>query len=117
LDGYDSAWRGSAIGRDLKRVRNVKPLWSRFGPVGIALGGIDMWLNQYLELSPFGTLRHGKPDSDTLKPAAAFRPIAYDRPDGVLTFDRLSSVYLSNTNHEEDQPVHLRVADPVIQKT
>jgi len=117
LDSYDAAWRGSAIGRDLKRVRNVKPLWSRYGPFGIALGGIDMWMNQYLGLSPFGTLRHGKPDSDTLKPAAAFRPIAYDRPDGVLTFDRLSSVYLSNTNHEEDQPVHLRVADPVIQKT
>ena len=116
LEGYEAAWRGSPIGRDLKAVRNVKPLWSRLGPAGIALGGIDMWLNQFLGWSPFGTLRHGKPDSDTLKPAAAFSPIPYGKPDGILTFDRASSVYLSNTNHAEDQPVHLRLADPVIQK-
>jgi electron-transferring-flavoprotein dehydrogenase len=117
LDGYEGAWRGSEIGRDLKRVRNVKPLWSNYGTAGIALGGIDMWLNQHLGFSPFGTLGHGKTDAASLKPAANYKPIEYPKPDGVLTFDKLSSVFLSNTNHEEDQPVHLCVADPVIQKT
>jgi electron-transferring-flavoprotein dehydrogenase len=117
LETYETAWRMSDIGVDLKRVRNVKPLWSRFGTFGgVALGGVDMWTNQLLGFSPFGTLRHGKPDSATLKPASECAPIAYPKPDGVLTFDRLSSVFLSNTNHEEDQPVHLRVADPVVQK-
>jgi electron-transferring-flavoprotein dehydrogenase len=118
LETYEAAWRSSEIGRDLKRVRNVKPLWSRFGTLGgVALGALDMWTNQLFGLSLFGTLAHGKPDSATLKPAAKHKPIAYPKPDGVLTFDRLSSVFLSNTNHEEDQPVHLRVADPVLQRT
>jgi len=117
LAGYDAAWRASEIGRDLWRVRNAKPLWSRFGTrLGIALGGFDMWTNT-LGFSLLGTLRHGKSDAETLKPAAQFRPIAYPSPDGKLTFDRLSSVFLSNTNHEEDQPVHLKVADPGLQKT
>ena len=61
-------------------------------------------------------LKHGKSDAKTLRPASEFAPIAYPKPDGKLTFDRLSSVFLSNTNHEEDQPVHLRVADPSLQK-
>jgi electron-transferring-flavoprotein dehydrogenase len=118
LESYEAAWRSSDIGRDLKQVRNVKPLWSRFGTLGgVALGGLDMWANQLFGASPFATLRHGKPDSATLKPASACRRIDYPKPDGVLTFDRLSSVFLSNTNHAEDQPVHLRVADPVVQKT
>jgi electron-transferring-flavoprotein dehydrogenase len=118
LAAYDAAWRPSDIGRDLWRVRNVKPLWSRFGTLtGIALGGIDMWINSLLRFSPFGTLRHGKPDWVTLVPAAQARPISYPKPDGKLTFDRLSSVFVSNTNHEEDQPPHLKVADPALQKT
>jgi electron-transferring-flavoprotein dehydrogenase len=97
-------------------VRNAKPLWSRFGTMlGIGLGGLDMWTNT-LGFSLFGTLRHHRRDAETLKPAAQFQPIAYPRPDGKLTFDRLSSVFLSNTNHEEDQPVHLRVADMALQK-
>lgn len=117
LDSYEAAWRGSPIGNDLKRVRNVKPLWSRFGTLGgVGLGGLDMWANQLFGWSPFGTLKHNKPDSATLMPASAAKRIDYPKPDGVLTFDRLSSVFLSNTNHEEDQPVHLRVADPVVQK-
>jgi electron-transferring-flavoprotein dehydrogenase len=96
----------------------VKPLWSRFGTFGgVALGGLDMWANQLFGGSPLGTLRHGKSDAATLKPAGACRRIEYPKPDGVLTFDRLSSVFLSNTNHGEDQPVHLRVADPVVLKT
>jgi electron-transferring-flavoprotein dehydrogenase len=113
---YDEAWRESEIGSDLWKVRNAKPLWSRFGTLlGIALGGFDMWCNT-LGFSLLGTRRHGKPDSQTLKPASEFTPIAYPRPDGKLTFDRLSSVFLSNTNHEEDQPSHLKVADMSLQK-
>ena len=116
LADYEAAWRSSAIGPDLWKVRNAKPLWSRFGTfLGIALGGIDMWTNT-LGFSLFGTLGHGKPDSATLKPAAQCEPIAYPKPDGKLTFDRLSSVFLSKTNHEEDQPVHLKVADLALQK-
>jgi electron-transferring-flavoprotein dehydrogenase len=117
LQDYEDAWRGTEIGRDLRRVRNVKPLWSRFGTLGIGLGGLDMWTNQLFGFSLFGTVKHGKPDSATLKPAAECKRIVYPKPDGVLTFDRLSSVFLSNTNHEEDQPIHLRVGDPVLQKT
>jgi len=117
LSDYDAAWRGSDIGHDLWRVRNAKPLWSKLGTVlGIAAGGADMWANT-LGLPLFGTLSHGKPDSETLSPAAQSRRIAYDKPDGRLTFDRLSSVFVSNTNHEEDQPPHLWVADPVLQKS
>jgi electron-transferring-flavoprotein dehydrogenase len=115
LASYEEAWRASDIGRDLHRVRNVKPLWSRFGTLaGIALGGLDMW-STTLGFSFFGTLRHGKADWQTLKPAAQSTPIPYPKPDGKLTFDRLSSVFVSNTNHEEDQPVHLRLSDPAVQ--
>ena len=114
---YEEAWRDSPIGEDLKRVRNVKPLWSRFGTlVGVGLGGFDMWAGQIFGGSPFGTLKHGKPDHACLKPLSAVTPIAYPRPDGVLTFDRLTSVFLSNTNHEEDQPLHLKVKDMELQK-
>src|SRR3954464_12607145 len=83
--------------------------------LGFAFAGLDMWTNT-LGFSLFGTLRHGKPDSATLEPASKFRPIAYPRPDGVVSFDKLTSVFLSNTNHEEDQPVHLIVKDMTLQK-
>jgi electron-transferring-flavoprotein dehydrogenase len=117
LADYDTAWRGSAIGKDLWRVRNAKPLWSKLGTfVGIALGGFDMWCNT-IGFSLFGTIPHGKPDYATLKPAAECAPISYPKPDGILTFDRLSSVFLSNTNHEEDQPPHLVVKDLSLQKS
>src|SRR3978361_1274358 len=113
---YENAWRGSLVGRDLYRGGNVKPLWSKFGTIiGVALGGIDMWCNT-LGFSLFGTQSHANPDRKTLDPAKAHAPIAPPKPDGTPTFDRLSSVFLSNTNHEEDQPVHLKVADPVLQK-
>jgi electron-transferring-flavoprotein dehydrogenase len=116
LSGYEAAWRTSPIGRDLWQVRNAKPLLSKLGTLaGVALGAFDMWTNT-LGFSLLGTLRHGKPDFATLKPAASCRPIAYQKPDGKLTFDKLSSVYLSNTNHEEDQPVHLLVRDGALQK-
>lgn len=115
---YESAWRSSAVGDDLKKVRNVKPLWSRFGTlIGIALGGFDMWTNTLFGVSLFGTLSHGKPDRDTLDPASAHRPIVYPKPDGKISFDKLSSVFLSNTNHEEDQPVHLKVTNLELQRT
>ena len=116
LSDYEASWRASPIGDDLWRVRNAKPLWSKLGTVlGIGLGGLDMWANT-LGIPLFGTLGHGKSDAACLKPAARCRQIVYPKPDGKLTFDRLSSVFLSNTNHEEIQPVHLVVADPGLQK-
>jgi electron-transferring-flavoprotein dehydrogenase len=115
---YENAWRGSAVGRDLFKVRNVKPLWSKFGTLaGVALGGLDMWTNTLFGFSLLGTWPHAKPDGQTLDPARAHVRIVYPKPDGKLTFDKLSSVFLSNTNHEEDQPVHLKVADMNLQKT
>ncbi|WP_420131595.1 electron transfer flavoprotein-ubiquinone oxidoreductase [Rhodopseudomonas sp.] len=113
---YEESWRDSAIGRDLFRIRNVKPLWSKFGTaVGVVLAGFEMWCST-LGFSVFGTLSHGKPDRSTLDPAKSHQPHPGPKPDGKLTFDRLSSVFLSNTNHEEDQPVHLKVADMELQK-
>jgi len=115
LASYEEAWRGSEIGRDLYKVRNAKPLWSKLGTyAGIALGGLDMWSNEVFGGSLFGTLRHGGPDYASLKPLWRVKPIAYAKPDGKLTFDKLSSVFISNTNHEEDQPVHLHLKDPSI---
>jgi electron-transferring-flavoprotein dehydrogenase len=113
LTKVEETWRAGAIGKDLHRVRNVKPLWSKFGTIaGVMLGGLDMWTNQLFGFSIFGTLHHGKPDHATLKPLAQVTPIVYPKPDGVLSFDKLSSVFISNTNHEENQPVHLRLKDP-----
>lgn len=119
LEAYEDSVRSGDIARDLKRVRNVKPLWSRFGTIaGIMLGGIDMWLNTILPGIGLGfTLKHGKPDWATLKKARNSKPIAYPKPDGVLTFDKLTNVSFSGTNHEENQPVHLKLADPWIPVT
>ncbi|MCH9809172.1 MAG: electron transfer flavoprotein-ubiquinone oxidoreductase [Alphaproteobacteria bacterium] len=113
LDGYEQRIREGAVGKDLKTVRNAKPLWSRFGTIGgIMLAGIDMWANTILPRVGLGfTLGHGKPDSDALKTTANAKPIDYPKPDGKLTFDRLTNVSFSATNHEEDQPVHLLLAD------
>jgi len=112
LDDYDSGWRKSWVYEDLWKVRNVKPglkwgLWA-----GTAHGGFHMWMNDLGlgALVPW-TLRHGKPDHETLKPAAGMPRIEYPRYDGTLTFDKLSSVFLSNTNHEENQPSHLKLRD------
>jgi electron-transferring-flavoprotein dehydrogenase len=112
LTSYEAAWRGSDIGKDLWRVRNAKPLWSRFGTaIGIPLGGLDMLCQERLGFSLLGTLKHGKADHATLKPLSEAKPIVYPKPDGVLSFDKLSSVFISNTNHEEDQPSHLTLKD------
>ena len=114
LAAYEAAWRTSPIGQDLWRVRNAKPLWSKLGTFfGIALGGFDMWCNTF-GFSLFGTMKHGKADCATLKTLAQSSPIDYPRPDGKISFDKPSSVYLSNTNHEEDQPVHLQLRDASI---
>ena len=115
LGDLDEAYRASPIHSDLKRVRNVKPLWSRYGTIaGVALGGIDMWMNQLIGFSAFGTL-HGKgPDFAQLLPAAKVKPIAYEKPDGIITFDLLSSVFLSGTRHDEDEPIHLKLKDPAL---
>jgi len=114
---YENAWRSSPVGKDLFLVRNVKPLWSKFGTVlGVALGGFDMWFNTLFGTSLFGTQSHAKPDRSTLDPANQHAPKNYPKPDGKISFDKLSSVFLSNTNHEEDQPVHLKVADMNLQK-
>ncbi|WP_349258092.1 electron transfer flavoprotein-ubiquinone oxidoreductase [Vitreimonas sp.] len=116
LDAYEQAYRESEVYKDLNRVRNAKPLLSRFGAFwGGVLGMFDMWTTTLLGgVSFFGTLKHGKADYASLEKASKHKPIAYPKPDGVLTFDKLSSVYLSNTNHEEDQPAHLTLKDPTI---
>jgi electron-transferring-flavoprotein dehydrogenase len=118
LDDYAESWKRSWVHDDLYKVRNVKP-GLKWGMVAGSLhGGIHMWLNDLGlgALVPW-TLRHREPDHASLRPAAESTPIAYPRADGVLTFDRLSSVFLSNTNHEEDQPSHLRLRDPSIPTT
>src|SRR4026209_2540995 len=114
LKAYPQAVQASVMAKELKKVRNVKPLWSRFGTrLGVMLGGIDMWLNTVF---PFlgHTLKHLKPDYASLHKAATEKQVEYEKPDSVLTFDVLSSVFLSGTNHAENQPVHLRLAGPSI---
>ena len=117
LEAYESAVMEGAIARDLRRVRNAKPYLSKLGTaLGTMASGLDMWLNTVLPGIGLGyTLKHGKPDHATLQSAANARPIAYPKPDNVLTFDRLTSVSFSATNHEEDQPPHLEVADMGLQ--
>ena len=117
LEAYETAYRNSPVRRELKLVRNAKPLWSRFGTWfgGILLTGLDLWVNTLTGgFSLFGTLHHGKSDAASLEPASRHKPIDYPKPDGVLTFDRLTNVAFSFTNHEENQPVHLKLSDPEI---
>jgi electron-transferring-flavoprotein dehydrogenase len=111
LTGYETEVRTGAIGRDLKKVRNVKPLWSKYGLTASLLGGgADMWANT-LGLTVLGTLRHRKSDAAATGLARDHKPIDYPKPDGVLSFDRLTNVAFSFTNHDEDQPAHLRLKD------
>ena len=112
LTGYNAELREGPIGKDLKRVRNVKPLWSNKGLIAsLSLGGFDMWTNNLLGLSLLGTLSHGKSDAEATGRAADFKPIDYPKPDGTLSFDRLTNVSFSMTNHEESQPAHLTLKD------
>jgi electron-transferring-flavoprotein dehydrogenase len=114
LEDYEDAYEASWVYQDLKRVRNVKPMWSKLGLAGgIALGAIDMWLNTLVGIG-LGTWKHGKTDAASLKPAKEFQPIEYPKPDGVLSFDRLTNLAFSGTNHEEDEPAHLKLKDASI---
>ncbi|MCC5986399.1 MAG: electron transfer flavoprotein-ubiquinone oxidoreductase [Pararhodobacter sp.] len=114
LGEYEEAVRGGVIGKDLKKVRNVKPMWSKWGMLpSLALGGFDMWTNT-LGFTLFGTMKHGKSDAAATGEAAKFKPVDYPRPDGVLSFDRLTNVAFSFTNHEENQPAHLTLKDPKV---
>ncbi|WP_368904699.1 electron transfer flavoprotein-ubiquinone oxidoreductase [Taklimakanibacter lacteus] len=114
LADYQTAYEKSWVYEDLSRVRNVKPMWSKLGLVGgLALGGADMWLNQLFGFG-LGTWKHGKADYATLKPASQMKPIDYPKPDGIISFDRLTNVAFSATNHEEDEPPHLKLKNPSI---
>ena len=115
LSEYEVAVRSGAIGQDLKKVRNVKPLWSNYGLIASLMGGgLDMWTNSLFGLSVFGTLRHRKNDAQATGLAKDFAPIDYPKPDGKLSFDRLTNVAFSATNHDENQPSHLKLKDPSI---
>ena len=118
LKAYAEAFESSWVAKELKKVRNAKPLWTKFGTVvGIALTGFDLWVNTLLGgFSFFGTMKHSKSDAKSLEPASKHKKIVYPKPDGVLSFDRLTSVAFSFTNHGEDQPAHLKVLDMELQK-
>jgi electron-transferring-flavoprotein dehydrogenase len=110
LESYDSALHSSWVAEELKKVRNVEPMVAKFGGVaGTVLAGTDMWMRTLKIGLPF-TMKHHK-DNETLWRRDLVKPIAYPKPDGVISFDKLSSVFLSNTNHEEDQPIHLTLKD------
>ena len=114
LGDYEAAVREGEIGADLKKVRNVKPLWSKHGLLAsLAVGGMDMWTNTF-GFSLLGTLKHGKSDAEATEEASKHKPIAYPKPDGTLSFDRLTNVSFSFTNHEESQPAHLHLKDPSV---
>ena len=113
LSEYDAAVRSSWIAKELELVKNVLPAVEKFGDdIGTVLAGIDMWMRT-LKIGLPITMKH-HPDNEALNRADLYKPIAYPKPDGVISFDRLSSVALSFTNHEEDQPCHLVLADPKI---
>ena len=111
LVSYGEAYENSWVYDDLKKVKNVKPMWSKLGLVGgVALGALDMWMNTLFGFG-LGTWKHGKPDHATLGNAKDFKPIDYPKPDGVISFDRLTNVAFSNTAHEEDEPAHLHLTN------
>ena len=112
---YEQDVRTGPIAHDLKRVRNVKPAWSRTGMVGsLMLGGMDMWVASLFNRNILRTWKHGKTDAAATRPAKNYRPIDYPKPDGKLSFDRLTNVAFSFTNHEESQPCHLKLKDPTV---
>ena len=112
LHDYGEAIMSGPIGKDLKKVRNVAPLNGRFGPLaGLLIGGFDMWFQSIFRFSLLGTLRHGKSDAQSTEKAKDHKEIPYPKPDGLLSFDRLTNVSFSMTNHEETQPPHLKLTD------
>ena len=116
LMAYDDELHDGAIGDDLRPVRNVAPLNARFGPFlgGMLLGGIDMWGATIAKFNVFGTLSHPKDDAKSTEEASKHKVIDYPKPDGILTFDRLTNVSFTATNHGEDQPSHLKLIDDSI---
>ena len=117
LTAYEEAYERSPVRRELQKARNFKPLWSKFGTwVGaLGAGAVDMWTNAIIPgFSLFGTLKHGKTDAAATEPADQHKMVSYPKPDGKLTFDRLTNVSFSATNHEEDQPAHLKLKDASI---
>ncbi|UXU75468.1 MULTISPECIES: electron transfer flavoprotein-ubiquinone oxidoreductase [unclassified Paracoccus (in: a-proteobacteria)] len=115
LTDYEAEVRQGPIGKDLRPVRNVKPIWSKLGLwPSLALGGLDMWVANLTGWNPLGTWKHGKTDAAATGKAADFQPIDYPKPDGKLSFDRLTNVAFSFTNHEESQPCHLKLKDPSV---
>ncbi len=116
LTAYEEAYQSSWVAKELKAVRNFKPLWSRYGTIpGLVLGGIDAVIANALGgFSPWGTLKHGKSDAASTGLAKDYKPIVYPKPDGVFSFDKLSSVFLSATNHDENQPAHLKLTDVTV---
>jgi electron-transferring-flavoprotein dehydrogenase len=115
LEHYEQTLRSGPISKDLKRVKNVKPIWSKFGLYpSLILGGFDMWIANLTGWNPLGTLKHGKNDADSTGIAADYKVLNYPRPDGKISFDRLTNVSFSATNHEEIQPCHLQLKDPSI---
>ncbi len=112
---YDLKLKTETVGKDLKKVRNVAPLNARFGPLGgLILGGFDMWFQTLFKFSLFGILKHGKSDAESTESAANHKEIKYPKPDGSISFDRLTNVSFSMTNHEENQPCHLQLNNPEI---
>ena len=115
LSDYDFKLKTKAVGKDLKKVRNVAPLNARFGPLGgLILGGFDMWFQTLFKFSLFGSLKHGKSDAQSTESASKHKEIKYPKPDGSISFDRLTNVSFSMTNHEENQPCHLHLNNPEI---
>jgi electron-transferring-flavoprotein dehydrogenase len=116
LVAYQTAYEASWVAKELKVVRNAKPLLGRFGTaLGGALGMFDMWVAHLTGgFSFFGTMKHEKTDAESTGLAKDYKPLVYPKPDGVISFDKLSSVFISATNHEEDQPAHLILKDPSI---
>ena len=114
LTSYEAEVRDGEIGKDLEKVRNVKPLWSKYGLMtSLVVGGFDMWTNTF-GFSLMGTLGHGKSDAEATEKASLHKKIDYPKPDGKLSFDRLTNVAFSFTNHDENQPAHLKLKDPSI---
>jgi len=112
LDSYDTELREGPVGQDLKPVRNVAPMNGRWGMLaGLAMGGFDMWFQTVFKFSLFGTMKHGKTDAQATGKAADYPVIDYPKPDGTLSFDRLTNVSFAATNHEESQPCHLQLTD------
>ena len=128
LTDYDAALRSGPVGKDLRPVRNVAPLNARFGPLlgGMALGGMDMWFSTLFKFNIVGavmnigkifsknrsmTLGHKKDDAQSTGEESKYKPIDYPKPDGILSFDRLTNVSFSATNHGEEQPSHLKLLD------